>query len=166
MRCESVKDMKNSDKEFDDDNQDKLTEHYDSILRESSLLMTVAGILFGFLLNISVNSPIEFTDVSKTLLMIALFSITVSTLSFSMPVIYHHLQYPYKRFEKFQLRSHRFIIFGIIPFFLTLYISLSSAILLVIQRSMMHFSKNVYVISFALSSLPFVILIVLYKKRK
>jgi hypothetical protein len=38
-----------------DDNRDKLIEHYDSILRESSLLTTVAGILFGFLLNVSVN---------------------------------------------------------------------------------------------------------------
>ena len=25
-----------------------------------------------------------------------------------MPVIYHHLQYPYKNLEKFKVRSHRF----------------------------------------------------------
>lgn len=150
----------------DSDNNDKLTEHYSSILRESSLLMTVAGILFGFLLNISINSSLEFTNVNKILLMIALFSITVSTLSFSMPVIYHHLQYPYKKIEKFQRRSHRFIIFGIIPFFITLYISLSSAILLLIQRSVSYPSDNTYVISLLLSSLPFIILVLLYLKRK
>lgn len=164
-----MKDIETPDKEpagEDNNNNDKLTEHYGSILRESSLLMTVAGILFGFLLNISVNSPSEFTDVNKALLMIALFSITVSTLSFSMPVIYHHIQYPYKRFEKFQQRSHRFIVFGIIPFIVTLYISLSSAILLLIQRSMLYPSENAYSISFSLSSMPFIILILLYLKRK
>ena len=37
------------------DNKDELIEHYDSILRGSSLLTIVAVILFGFLLNISVN---------------------------------------------------------------------------------------------------------------
>lgn len=164
-----MKDIGTSDKEpadKDSNNIDKLTEHYGSILRESSLLMTVAGILFGFLLNISVNFPIEFTDVNKVLLMIALFSITISTLSFSMPVIYHHLQYPYKRYEKFQQRSHRFIVFGIVPFFITLYISLSSAILLLIQRSVPYHSENMYGISFSLSALRFIILILLYLKRK
>jgi hypothetical protein len=98
--------------------------------------------------------------------MISLLSITVSTLLFSMPVIYHHIQYPYKKFDRFQQRSHRFIVFGMIPFFLTLYISLSSAILLLIQGSKMFPHDNVYGISFALSSVPFIILFVLYLNRK
>jgi hypothetical protein len=38
--------------------RDDLIDDYDSVLRESALLTTVAGILFGFLLNISVNPQI------------------------------------------------------------------------------------------------------------
>ena len=148
------------------DNKDKLIEHYDSILRESSLLTTVAGILFGFLLNISVNAAAEFDVSNKVLLLIALLSITVATLLFSMPVIYHHLQYPYRKFEKFQLRSHRFIIFGIIPFFITLYICLSLAILILIQSSFAEFFGTIYGFTFTLAFIPFIILIVLYMKRK
>ncbi|WP_458745243.1 DUF6328 family protein [Candidatus Nitrosocosmicus sp. T] len=147
-------------------NKDKLIEHYDSILRESSLLTTVAGILFGFLLNISVNSPAEFGESNKVLLLLALFSITVATLLFSMPVIYHHFQYPYRKFEKFQLRSHRFILFGIFPFFITLYICLSLAILILIRSSFIDFFGNIYAFSFTFASVPFLILILLYMKRK
>ena len=152
--------------EDSNDNKDKLIEHYDSILRESSLLTTVAGILFGFLLNISVNSPAEFGESNKVLLLFALFSITVATLLFSMPVIYHHFQYPYRKFEKFQLRSHRFILFGIIPFFITLYICLSMAILILIRSSFINFFGNIYTFSFTFALIPFVILILLYMKRK
>ncbi len=32
-----------------------------------------------------------------------------------MPVIYHHLQFPYTDVDKFKRRAHRFIIFGLIP---------------------------------------------------
>jgi hypothetical protein len=45
----------------EDDNpsskDDILTQRYDTILKESALLTTFSGILFGFLLNISVNTP-------------------------------------------------------------------------------------------------------------
>jgi len=155
--------------EFNDDsnnNKDKLVEHYDSILRESSLLTTVAGILFGFLLNISVNPTTEFGEGNKVLLLVALFTITVATLLFSMPVIYHHFQYPYRKFEKFQLRSHRFIVFGIIPFFVTLYICLSLAILILLRSSFFEFFGNIYGFSFIFASIPFIILIILYMNRK
>jgi len=35
---------------------DRLIQHYDTILKESALL-AFAGILFGFLLQISINTP-------------------------------------------------------------------------------------------------------------
>lgn len=162
--------MKGNEDEFHDkdsnENKDKLIDHYDSILRESSLLTTVAGILFGFLLNISVNPHPDFDEITRVLLLIALFSITIATLLFSMPVIYHHLQYPYRRFEKFQSRSHRFIVFGIIPFFVTLYISLSLAILILMQYSYIQFLYKIQGVGFLLAFIPFIILIVLYVKRK
>jgi len=112
----------------DKSNKDKLSEDYDSVLHESSLMTTVAGILFGFLLEISVNPPQTFDLIDKLVLTIALFSVVVSTLLFSMPVIYHRIQYPYSRFDKIQSRSHRFIVFGIVPFFFTMYLSLTLAI--------------------------------------
>ncbi len=51
---------KDKDKDEEDwsiSNKDKLIEDYDSVLRESALMTTVAGIVFGFILNISVNPP-------------------------------------------------------------------------------------------------------------
>ena len=72
----------------------KLVRHYDTILKESALLTTFSGILFGFLLNISVNTPSTFTNIDVIILIIALYSITVAASLFVMPVVYHHVQYP------------------------------------------------------------------------
>jgi hypothetical protein len=90
---------------FDDDedvkkDKDRLIDHYDTILKESALLATFAGILFGFLLQISINTPKYFTFFDKVILLVALFSITIAASLFAMPVVYHHLQYPYKNLEK------------------------------------------------------------------
>jgi hypothetical protein len=97
-----------------DHDDDRLIEHYDTILKESALLATFAGILFGFLLQISINTPKYFTSFDKAILLVALFSITIAASLFAMPVIYHHLQYPYRNLEKFKVRSHRFTILGLI----------------------------------------------------
>jgi Family of unknown function (DUF6328) len=94
---------------------DALAQDYNTILRESSLLTAFAGILFGFLLEISINAPESFDFSDRIVLLIALFSITVAISFFVMPVVYHHVQYPYKDMEKFKVRSHRFIIFGLLP---------------------------------------------------
>jgi hypothetical protein len=45
-----------------------------------------------------------------------------------MPVIYHHLQYHYRDLGKFKERSHRFMMFGLIPAGLTLYLALEIAL--------------------------------------
>lgn len=84
-----------------------IIEDYDSVLRESSVLTSVSGIIFGFLLNISINSPDGFTTEESIILMIALYSISFAISFFIMPIIYHHVQYPYKDIEKFKIRSHR-----------------------------------------------------------
>ena len=89
--------------------EDALVQDYNTILRESSLLTTFAGILFGFLLEISVNAPESFDISDRIVLLIALFSITVAISFFVMPVVYHHMQYPYKDSEKFKQRSHNLL---------------------------------------------------------
>ncbi len=88
-----------SDKEKE---KDRLIRDYDAIVRESALLTTSGGILFGFLLNISINNPESFSLINKITLLIALYSITIAISLFVMPVIYRHIQYPYNDLEKFK----------------------------------------------------------------
>jgi len=85
------------------------------VLKESGVLTSVSGIIFGFLLNISINSPNGFTVEDSIILMISLYSISFAVSFFVMPIIYHHIQYPYSDIEKFKIRSHKFIKFGMIP---------------------------------------------------
>lgn len=142
----------------DDDNgktTDRLLRDYDAILRESTLLATFSGILFGFLLNISINVPRDFDVVDKAVLLVALYSITVAIFLFIMPVIYHHLQYPYTDFEKFKKRSHRFMLFGVVPAMITLYLGLVLALL--------HTLGD---LAFLLAAIPYVLVYIFFKKRK
>lgn len=69
------------------DKDDRLTQRYDTILKESALLTTFSAILFGFLLNISVNTPSTFVPIDIIILIIALYSITVASVLFVMPVV-------------------------------------------------------------------------------
>jgi len=43
------------DNNEDDVNKDKLFRDYDTVLKESAILTTFGGVLFGFLLNISIR---------------------------------------------------------------------------------------------------------------
>jgi hypothetical protein len=142
----------------DDTNEtdDKLVERYDTILKESALLSTFSGILFGFLLNMAINVPDKFALIDKVILLIALYSTTVAASLFVMPVVYHHLQYPYGSLDKFKSRSHRFIILGLIPAGLTLYLGLQLAI-----HSLLGSIE-----SFILASLPFILVYFLFRARK
>ena len=108
------------------DKDDRLIQRYDTILKESALLTTFSAILFGFLLNISVNTPRNFSLIDIIVTIIALYSITIAASLFVMPVIYHHVQYPYGDWHKFKVRSHRFILSGLIPAGVTLYLGLES----------------------------------------
>jgi len=143
----------------DDENarKDKLTPDYGSLIRESAVLTTFSAFLFGFLLNISINSSKGFILIDKIVLLIALFSITISAVLFIMPIIYHHLEYPYIDFEKFKERSHRFTLFGLIPAMITLFLGLQLA-----TRSLV---ENVSV-SVLLSTIPFLLIYVFYRLRK
>ena len=84
--------------------KDDIVKDYDSVVREGSVLSSVSGIIFGFLLNISINSPAGFTTEDSLILMISLYSITFAVSFFVMPVVYHHIQYPYTDIDKFKIR--------------------------------------------------------------
>ncbi|HJS67860.1 MAG TPA: DUF6328 family protein [Nitrososphaera sp.] len=140
----------------DDAARDRLVRDYGTVLRESAVLTTFAGILFGFLFNTSVSAPDSLIFADRISLLIALFSITVAVSLFVMPVIYHHLQYPYTDIEKFKIRSHRFIMFGLIPAGVTLYLGLEIALSSVMAPGY----------AFALAAVPFVMVYIFFRLRK
>jgi hypothetical protein len=136
--------------------EDRITQDYDTVLKESALLTTFAGILFGFLLEISINTPKDFALGERIILLLSLFSITIAASLFVMPVIYHHVQYPYKDLQKFKIRSHRFIIFGLIPAGITLFLGLELALSSILDRFP----------AFLLAAIPFVLVYILFRLRK
>jgi len=146
---------------------DKLVQHYDTILKESALLTTFSGILFGFLLNMAINVPPNFALIDKITLIAALYSITVAASLFVMPVVYHHLQYPYGSFHKFKTRSHRFILLGLIPAGITLFLGLELAIhSLIGGLGLAIDSVWGSIDSFILASLPFILVYFLFRAIK
>ncbi len=66
----------NEEKKSKEEVKDDIVVTYDTVLRESSVLTSVSGIIFGFLLNISINSPIGFSVEDSIILMISLYSIS------------------------------------------------------------------------------------------
>lgn len=89
----------------DNNTKDRLLRDYDTVLKESAILTSFGGILFGFLLNISVRGTNQLIFQEKVILILALFSITIAASLFVMPVIYHHLQFPYSDLDKFKRRG-------------------------------------------------------------
>ena len=148
-----MKDDNNSKNPVDND---KLINNYDTILKESAILTTFSGILFGFLLQISINSPHIFGFFHKLLIMISLYSVTIARLLFIMPVIYHHLKYPYQDIQKFKSRSHKFILFGLTHIGITLYIGLILSILTMFKTEL----------SWIFATIPFIIVYIYFIFRK
>ncbi len=136
--------------------KDGLIQGYDTIVKESGLLTTTGGILFGFLLDISINPPESFSFINRITLLVALYSITIAISLFVMPVIYHHVQYPYRDLEKFKERSHRFMMFGLIPAGVTLYLALEIALSFTVSRE----------VAFGLAAIPFLLVYVIFINRK
>jgi hypothetical protein len=96
------------------------------ILGEFRLLVAVSGILFGFLLNVSLSQLIHGTE-TQMVLMLALSFAAVSVVIFLLPVIYHHLHsFPITEAEatKIYFRSHRFALWGLTTLLITIYFSL------------------------------------------
>jgi len=85
----------------------------------------VSVLLFGFLL---ASTGLADTDLEEWLYAAAIILVASSTTVFVLPVAYHHLQYPYDDFEKFQARTHRWMGFGLPLLASGMYLSLSLAI--------------------------------------
>jgi hypothetical protein len=139
----------------DEVKKDRLLSDYDTVLRESAVLTTFGGFLFGFLLNISIRGANQLAYPEKIILVLALFSITIAVSLFVMPVIYHHLQFPYSDLDKFKKRAHMFILFGLIPTALTLYLGLVIA-----------FSPLIDNLAYLVAGLPSIFVYILYRMRK
>ena len=100
-------------------------QNYRTILSELSLLTTVSVLLFGFLLTFSSDRG---TDLQDWLYAVAIILVAASTTVFILPVAYHHLQFPYYDFEKFQARTHRWMAIGLPMLAGGFYLSLSLGI--------------------------------------
>jgi len=132
------------------------------VMGECRLLIAVSGILFGFLLNVSIlttgREAYQMDILQMTLLTAALAFAAISVLSFLLPTIYHHSRgFPMTKGEKkkIYIRSHRFIIAGLASLVLTMYFSLAlafqplvpccsvivAAIILIIPALLFHFRK-------------------------
>jgi hypothetical protein len=143
--------------------KDDIIQDYDTVLKESGVLTSISGIIFGFLLNISINSPKGFTIEDSIILMMSLYSISFAVSFFVMPIIYHHIQYPYRDLEKFKIRSHQFIKFGMIPGAITMYLGL----LLGLKFSLHTGIGPAYeYFSYILAIVPFVLVYIFFKYRK
>jgi hypothetical protein len=104
------------------------------VMGECRLLVAISGVLFGFLLNVSIltkgKGETDITMLEVVLLILALAFAAVSVLSFLLPTIYHHSRsFPVTLEEKkkIYIRSHRFIIAGLTSLVLTMYFSLALA---------------------------------------
>ncbi len=107
------------------------SEHYDRVnatLRDSSILISGSSILFGFLLNIIIQSPSQFTLFDKTILLISLYTVTISTAFFILPVIYHQRHYHIFHIEKFLSKSKNYLLTGVIWLIITFYLGLALAL--------------------------------------
>ena len=138
-----------------DQSKDRLLTDYNTVLNESRVLVTFSAILFGFRLNASIVKPERVEFYNQVVLTSALFSITVAASLFIMPVIYHHLRFPYENLEKFIARTHRFILIGLVPTGITLYLGL--------ELSLSFFFGY---FAFVVASVPFIVVYILFNKRK
>ena len=121
-----------SDDASGDRRQEGLIENYRTILNELALLTTVSVLLFGFLL----SSPgIATSDVEEWVYAAAIVLIATATLVFILPVAYHHLQFPYRNFEKFQARTHTWLRIGLPVLLLGFYLSLVLAIASIFEEA-------------------------------
>ena len=143
--------------------KDDIVKDYDSVVREGSVLSSVSGIIFGFLLNISINSPVGFTTEDSLILMISLYSITFAVSFFVMPVVYHHIQYPYTDIDKFKIESHQFIKFGMIPGAITMYLGLVLGLKFGLHNGIGPIYEH---FSYILAIVPFVLVYIFFRKRK
>jgi len=132
------------------------TEHYDRVsaaLKDSSILMAGSSILFGFLLNIRLNSIHQPTFIDGVILLASLYSVTIATVFFILPVIFHQMNYRILDVEKFLSRSKKYLLCGTACLMLTMYLTLGMAL---------HSTISDY-IGFVLATFPFIVIAVAWQ---
>jgi Family of unknown function (DUF6328) len=133
------------------------TEPYDRIgasLRWSQILGAASSIFFGFLLNIAVNPPSYFHFSDSIILLAALYAMTVATVMFVMPVIYHLIHYRQFDAEKFLLKIKKYTLIGIFCIMVAMYLGLGLAL----------DSKLQMEIAYSLASLPFIFIFIPFSR--
>ncbi len=134
----------------------KIREHdlrIGDILAEVRHFTAVSGILFGFLLTVSIAYTAQVPwIVPRVLLLLALVCTGSATLIFILPPLYHHLRFPMdeKQTLQFLWRSHKFILWGLVPLYAGVYFSVFLALYNVIGAS------AAAVIATAMVIIPFV----------
>jgi len=101
------------------------------IMAEVRQFTTVAGVLFGFLLTVGIAYLDRIPGpVQRILLVLAMASTASAMLIFILPPLYHHLRFPMdqRQLLQFYWRSHKFIIWGIVPLYAAVYFSLLLAL--------------------------------------
>ena len=132
------------------------TDHFDRVsaaLRESSILMSGSSILFGFLLNINLDSLKTPSFVDGLVILASIYSVTIATVLFIMPVIFHQRHYQTFDVERFLSRSKKFLLGGASLLMLTMYLTLGLAL---------HKMVPDYV-AFTLAAFPFIIMAVVWQ---
>lgn len=150
-----------SDESGHQDNVDKSTksgstEHYDRVsatLRDSSILMSGSSILFGFLLNIRLNSLKSPTFIDGVILLVSIYSVTIATALFIMPVIFHQRCYQTFDIEEFLSKSKKFLVGGASLLMLTMYLTLGLVL---------HSTVSSY-IAFTLAAFPFIFILIAWR---
>src|SRR3954451_20181211 len=84
--------------------------------------------IFRFLLKIAVNPPSYFRLFDSIILLTALYAVTVATIMFILPVIYHATSYHQLDVERFLYRTKKPVLIGIICLTLTMYLGLGLAL--------------------------------------
>lgn len=101
------------------------------ILAEARIFSATSGILFGFLLTVSIAYLAQLPGIiGRVLLVLALTSTASATLIFMLPPLYHHLRFPMDRRQiaQFYWRSHKFLLWGIVPLYAGVYFSMFLAL--------------------------------------
>jgi hypothetical protein len=131
------------------------SEHYDIVGADLDwfiILATSCTIFFGFLLKIAVNPPSYFRLFDSIILLTALYAVTVATVMFLTPIIYHVCSYHQLDVERFLSRTKRYVLIGIICVMVSIYLILG----LVLN------SKLPVQIAYSLPSLPFIFILYRY----
>jgi Family of unknown function (DUF6328) len=121
------------------------------ILAEARLFTTVSGILFGFLLTASVADTSQIPGIiQRTLLLLALVCTAAATLMFILPPLYHHLRFPMDQKQRAQFfwRSHKFIVWGIVPLYAGVYFSVFLALYSLIGAYAVILATGILIVPF------------------